>query len=338
MPQNPGPDSPDDRDEPDNPSNPDGMDTPDDQDGMTTPDGTDGTDGTDGMDAVRAARRRRFAEAAREERPDLALLCLLIAAEADPALDEAGIDAAQIELDRLAGLLPYAPARRPTAPADGAPAVWARNLADLLGTRCGFGGSAADYRRLESSLLHDVLRRRRGLPILLSVVWTEVARRAGAPVYGVALPGHFVVGFGDPYGRHVLADPFAGGRLLTDEDAALLVADATGTEAGPGLTERMLTPAGPLETVQRILNNIRAWAQVRPEQSAVQLWAVELSLLLPSHPAQLRHEHAQLLVQRGEFTAGAAELEEYARVVAEVDPAAAAAVRRQAAAARAMLN
>ncbi|MFE7610714.1 transglutaminase-like domain-containing protein [Streptomyces celluloflavus] len=288
----------------------------------------------DSTAAARAARRRRFAEAAREERPDLALLCLLIAAEADPALDEAGIDAAQIELDRLAGLLPYAPAARP----DTAPAVWARNLAELLGTRCGFGGSAADYRRLESSLLHDVLRRRRGLPILLSVVWTEVARRAGAPVYGVALPGHFVVGFGDPYGRHVLADPFAGGRLLTDEDAALLVANATGTESGPGLTERMLTPAGPLETVQRILNNIRAWAQVRPEQSAVQLWAVELSLLLPSHPAQLRHEHAQLLVQRGEFTAGAAELEEYAQVVAEVDPAAASAVRRQAAAARAMLN
>ncbi|MEV7470532.1 transglutaminase-like domain-containing protein [Streptomyces kronopolitis] len=279
-----------------------------------------------GPDAARAARRRQFAEAARAERPDLALLCLLIAAEADPALDEAGLDEAQIELDRLAGLLPYAPA--------GGPEAWARNLASLLGARNGFGGSPADYRRLESSLLHEVLRRRRGLPILLSVVWMEVARRAGAPVYGVALPGHFVVGFGDPLGAHVLADPFGGGRPLSEEDTALLVAGATGEP----LSRRMTAPAGPLEIVLRVLNNIRAWAQARPEHSAVQLWALELSLLLPSHPARLRHERAQLLVERGEFLAGAAELEEYARVVEAVEPAGAKQIRRQAAAARAMLN
>ncbi|MFJ6747096.1 transglutaminase-like domain-containing protein [Streptomyces sp. NPDC091266] len=286
-------------------------------------------------DGARDARRRQFAEAVREERPDLALLCLLIAAEADPALDEAGIDAAQIELDRLAGLLPYAPA--------GGPLAWARNVAELLGTQCGFGGAAADYRRLESSLLHEVLRRRRGLPILLSVVWIEVARRAGAPVYGVALPGHFVVGFGAAPpdtgapaapGGQVLVDPFGGGRVLDGEDAALLVAGATGGQ----LSEGMLTPADPLEIVLRILNNIRAWARARPEQSAVQLWALDLSLLLPSRPARLRHERAQLLVERGEFLAGAAELEEFAKVMEPVEPDTASAVRRQAAAARARLN
>lgn len=81
---------------------------------------------------------------------------------------------------------------------------------ELLGEQGGFHGTPADYQRLESSLLHEVLRRRRGLPILLSVVWMEVARRAGAPVYGVALPGHFVVGFG-PEEEQVLADPFDGG-------------------------------------------------------------------------------------------------------------------------------
>ncbi|MFF4601659.1 transglutaminase-like domain-containing protein [Streptomyces sp. NPDC001339] len=275
---------------------------------------------------ARAARRRLFADTARAERPDLALLCLLIGAEADPALDQTGMDEAQIELDRLAGLLPYHPA--------GGPGAWARNLAELLGTRSGFAGSPGDYRWLDSSLLHKVLRRRRGLPILLSVVWMEVARRAGAPVYGVALPGHFVVGFGDPYGAHVLADPFAGGRLLTDDDAELLVAGATGGRLTAAVTE----PADPLDIALRVLNNIRAWAQARPEHSAVQLWALELSLLLPSHPARLRHEHAQLLVQRGEFLAGAAELEEYAQVVEAVEPAGAKAVRRQAAAARAMLN
>ncbi|MFB7506383.1 transglutaminase family protein, partial [Streptomyces broussonetiae] len=121
-----------------------------------------------------AALRRRFAEEARSERPDLSALCLLIGAAADGSLDEAGIDAAQLELDRLAGELPYRP---------GGPHAWAEAVRRLLGDRYEFHGTAGDYQRLESSLLHEVLRRRRGLPILLSVVWLEVARRAGAPVY-----------------------------------------------------------------------------------------------------------------------------------------------------------
>ncbi|WP_432054094.1 tetratricopeptide repeat protein [Streptomyces sp. bgisy022] len=268
--------------------------------------------------------RRRFAEEARSERPDLATLCLLLAAEADGTLDEPGLDAAQIELDRLAGLLPHRP---------GGPRAWAVALRDLLGERCGFHGTPADYRRLESSLLHEVLRRRRGLPILLSVVWMEVARRAGAPVYGVALPGHFVVGFGQD-GPPVLADPFDGGRLMTGADADLVVAGTTGGSLDPS----MLTPADPLDVVLRVLNNIRAWAAARPEHSAVALWALDLSLLLPSHPARLRYERAQLLVQRGSFVDGAAELEAYAEVVAAVDEPAADRIRGQARAARALLN
>jgi hypothetical protein len=90
--------------------------------------------------------------------------------------------------------------------------------------------------------------------------------------------------------------------------------------------------------VLRILNNIRAWATGRPERSDVALWAVELALLLPSHPARLRYERAQLLVQRGDFLAGAAEIDAYADVVAAVEPTAAATLRAHARAARARLN
>jgi hypothetical protein len=100
----------------------------------------------------------------------------------------------------------------------------------------------------------------------------------------------------------------------------------------------MLAPADPLDIVLRVLNNIRAWAAARPERSDVALWSVELSLLLPSHPARLRYERAQLLVQRGDFLTGAAELDAYANVVAAVDEPAASRVRQQAHAARAMLN
>ncbi|WP_030203933.1 transglutaminase-like domain-containing protein [Streptomyces sp. NRRL S-87] len=271
--------------------------------------------------------REEFASAAREERPDLARLCLLLAAEldpGDPGLDERGIDEAEIELDRLAGELPYG-----MRDARG----WASALAGLLGGRYGFQGVPVDYQKLESSLLHEVLRRRRGLPIMLSVVWMEVARRAGAPVYGVALPGHFVVGFGDPAER-VLADPFAGGRPLTGTDAELLVVGATGSPLDPSHLE----PAPPLAIVQRILGNIRAWAAARPEQSGVQLAALELALRMPSHPARLRYERAQLLVQRGEFLRGAAELDSYAAIVTAYDPPGGDRIRAEAAAARAMLN
>ncbi|MER5755628.1 transglutaminase-like domain-containing protein [Streptomyces sp. NPDC002088] len=271
-----------------------------------------------------AELRLRFAEEVRCERPDLSELCLLVGAAADGGLDEAGMDAAQMELDRLAGQLPFRP---------GGPAAWAGALRSVLGERCGFHGSPADFQWLESSLLHQVLRRRRGLPILLSVVWMEVARRAGAPVYGVALPGHFVVGFG-PAEEQVLADPFDGGRVLSGSDAELLVAGATGAALHPS----MLVPADPLEVVLRILNNVRAWAAARPERSDVALWAVELSLLLPSHPARLRYERAQILVQRGDFVGGATELETYAELVDAVDSAAAQRVRGQALAARARLN
>lgn len=279
-----------------------------------------------------AELRRRFAEEARSERPDLAALCLLVGAQADGTLDDAGLDAAQMELDLLAGQLPFRP---------GSPEAWAAAVRDLLGERYGFHGVAADYQRLESSLLHEALRRRRGLPIMLSVVWLEVARRAGAPVYGVALPGHFVIGFGPETGPgpgsqegRVLADPFDGGRVLSGNDAEVLVAGATGA----GLRASMLEPAAPLDVVARVLNNIRAWAAARPERSDVGLWAIELALLLPAHAARLRYERARLLVQRGEFTTGAGELEAYAEVVAAVDETVAEQVRGEARAARAMLN
>ncbi|KND32239.1 transglutaminase family protein [Streptomyces acidiscabies] len=257
--------------------------------------------------------RRLFAEEARAERPDLATLCFLIGAEADASLGPSDLDALQVELDRLAGELPYRP---------GGARAWAEAVRVLLGERYGFRGDASDYQRLGSSLLPQVLERRRGLPILLSVVWIEVARRAGAPVYGIAAPGHFVVGFGSR-AEQVVADPFDGGRVM---------------EGGPRSASREVGAADPLAVVARILNNVRAWAGGQLERSGDALWAVELGLLLPSHPAQLRYERGKLLVQRGDYLGGALELEGYAEVVGAVDEGAAEKVRGEALGARALLN
>ncbi|WP_431680286.1 transglutaminase family protein [Kitasatospora sp. KL5] len=285
--------------------------------------------------------RTRFRTEARAERPDPVLLCLLAAAEhplgstpGDPAppptLDEL-LTGCQAALDRHAAAVRKAVAeRRPAGPEE-----TAALLAAVLGGRERFHGRKADYRRLESSLLPEVLRRRRGLPIMLSLVWIGVAARAGITVHGIALPGHFIVAVGGPAGGndYVLADPFHGGRLLDLDDTAALV-----TAAGHTFTPELLTPAQPLDIVLRVLGNIRSWAADRPEHARTQLWATELALLLPRHPAQLRLERAELLVRTGDFLAGAREMEEYARILDAFDPESAAKARQDARAARHRLN
>lgn len=152
-----------------------------------------------------AASREWFAEVVRTEPVDLALACLLVGAEVEPNLDPLPH---LVTLDRLAE------SASPRVATAGSAAEQAAGLQAALGERAGFAGGSADYLDLRSSLLHSVLERRRGLPILLSVVWLEVAHRLGVPAYGVGLPGHFIVAIGTPTGDTVLVDPFAGGRLL----------------------------------------------------------------------------------------------------------------------------
>ncbi|WP_374199899.1 transglutaminase family protein [Kitasatospora sp. SUK 42] len=285
--------------------------------------------------------RDRFRTAARTEDPDPVLLCLLAAAEHDPVLDPGdpgeppGVDAVlaacEAALERHAAAVRLAVAERsPSGPEE-----TAALLAAVLGGRERFHGRQSDYRRLESSLLPDVLRRRRGLPIMLSLVWIAVGQKAGLTVHGIALPGHFIVAVGGPTGgeQYVLADPFHGGRLLDPADVEHLVA-ASGHEFTPAL----LTPAQPLDIVLRILGNIRAWAADRPEHARTQLWATELALLLPRHPAQLRLERAELLVRMGDFLGGSAEMDSYAQILDAFDPDGAAKVRQEARAARHRLN
>ncbi|MFJ1752191.1 transglutaminase family protein [Kitasatospora sp. NPDC088134] len=283
--------------------------------------------------------RNRFRAEARAERPDPVLLCLLAAAEhtlGDPGDSEqpdldALLTACQAALDRHAAAIRKAVAeRRPSGPEE-----TAALLAAVLGGRERFHGRQSDYLRLESSLLPEVLRRRRGLPITLSLVWSAVAARAGLTVHGIALPGHFIVAVGGPVGgdEYVLADPFHGGRLLDVPDVERLVA-ASGHRYSPEL----LTPAQPLDLVLRVLGNIRRWAADRPEHARTQLWAAELALLLPRHPAQLRLERAELLVKTGDFLGGAAEMDSYAEILDAFDPESAAKVRQEARSARHRLN
>lgn len=252
--------------------------------------------------------REDFRRAVWAEPVDLGLACLLMCQEVNPDLD---VSVGLAELDRLASGVPAADRSDPAA--------CALALHSALGA---FGGSADDYADPRATLLHEVLRRQRGLPILLSVVWLEVARRAGLPAFPIGLPGHFLVGVGTPKGPHAVVDVFTSGTML-DSDPP----DSR--------------PYDPREVVLRVLNNVRAQAAARPvmvESSRTALWATELSLLLPRHPVQLRRELGVLLVQVGDFVRGATELEAYADAVAQVDAPGATQSRQEARMARSRLN
>jgi regulator of sirC expression with transglutaminase-like and TPR domain len=278
---------------------------------------------------VSAASRERFADVVRaggaagdpdDVRLDLALLLLSAEALPDDETTGAGLDS--LVADGLAQL----DALAAHVPDEGRDDL---RLRTALGA---FAGTSSDYSHLESSLLPEVLRRRRGLPILLSTVWTEVARRAGVPAYGVGLPGHFVVGVGDPDGTRVLVDPFTGGRLLPYDRARDIAA-----ETGRSLRPEHLRPHDPIDTIDRVLGNVRAWATT-PERARHRLWAAELGLLLPRHDLGLRRDYGEALVAVGRYVEAAKVLEDYADTIQGPMPLEAEHARRIARQARARLN
>jgi regulator of sirC expression with transglutaminase-like and TPR domain len=264
--------------------------------------------------------RARFAEVVRSEPVDVGLACLLIGGEVEPSLD---VDSSLEVLDLIATQV------RLRLHGHTSPDVVAESLRRVLHMGHRFGGTDADYDDVRSSLLHEVLVRKRGLPILLSVVWTEVAARLGVQAYALGLPGRVHVLLGEPEDRHVVVDPWEGGRVLDRKELA---------QRAQGLP---IVPMSANDLLLRLLNNVRVLAARRPpglEAAAARLWAVELSLLLPRHPVGLRRERGELLVRLGDHLGGAEELETYALVVDGSDEAAATAARRAARLARAQLN
>lgn len=270
------------------------------------------------------ASRARFAEIVRSSPVDLGLACLLLAAETDP-LVEPDIDAGLQALNDLAAQV----AEAGPVPTDAEAA--ADYLRVALADRAGFRGFPEDFADLRSSLLPDVLERRRGLPILLSIVYVEVARRLGVPAHVIALPGRVVVGIGD-LAEGVMLDPYDDGRRLHPDDAVALVASM-----GMRFDPSQLAPADGADVLARVLTNIRALAS-RQQRPRVQLWAVELSMLLPHYPMQLRRERATLRTRLGDFQAASEDLEAYGDVLEPVDPQGAEQVRREARLVRSRLN
>ncbi len=118
----------------------------------------------------------------------------------------------------------------------------------------GFRGNFEDYYDPRNSYLNEVLDRRLGIPITLSVVYMEVARRCGLAVQGIGLPGHFIVEARRGTDS-VLLDPFHGGAVLTLEDCERLVQEAYGDSLP--FAEEHLAPVRKRQILTRMLNNLK---------------------------------------------------------------------------------
>jgi regulator of sirC expression with transglutaminase-like and TPR domain len=215
---------------------------------------------------------------------DVAELALCLARDEYPSLDVEGYLA---EIDAMAREV------RQAAPGGVEAALAA--LCRYLFHDLGFRGNDTAYYDPRNSYLNEVLDRRLGIPITLSVVAIAVGRRSGMQVEGIGLPGHFigkVVG----QGRQLLFDPFHGGRPLSEEQCEALVERATGAafHVSPEALEAIAL--GPL--IQRILANLKG-AYLREGDFRRVVRVIERLQQLDPSDVQLHRDLGAALLQSG---------------------------------------
>ncbi len=174
---------------------------------------------------------------------DLAEAALCLARDEYPALD------VEAYLSELAGM-----GHEARAYVRGPLGERVHGLCRYLFHDMGFRGNVREYYDPRNSYLNEVLDRRTGLPITLSLAAVAVGTRAGLDVVGVGLPGHFVVKV-IAGGEEALFDPFHGGRRLTPEQCEVLVEQVTGEPFRA--TPDALAPVSPAAFLLRMLTNLK---------------------------------------------------------------------------------
>ncbi len=254
--------------------------------------------GAPGLGSRAEARRRFKALVEGKESFDLLAACLLVAAEEYPALDLgaeiARVDALGREALRRVGALSNVFARLDA-------------LRSLLFEDLGFRGSGDQYDDPRNSYLNEVLGRRIGIPITLSILYVEVASRAGIRASGVALPGHFVARV-DEGERTVFVDPFHGGNVITEDDCRDLTARTTGRSS---LFRRdLLAGADAPAILTRLLHNLKRVYLAREDYPRAHAAVERILIVSPGEHREIRDRgflHAHL----GRTDAAVADLEAY---------------------------
>jgi len=249
------------------------------------------------MDADPAAREFAAAVSRPDGQIELARAALLIAKSEYPPLD------AEANLDRLEALARRA--RTSRAIAD--PLGQLHRLRECIFEEEGFSGNSEDYSDPRNSYLNDVLDRRLGIPITLSLVLIEVGRRLGLEMEGIGLPGHFITG-ARVEGEQVLLDPFNRGAILTAEGCREVVARALGqpVDLGP----EHFAPVTNRQFLARMLSNLKV-SYWRREQWDKVVAVIDRLLVLHPDAGGERRDRGFALSNQGEVARGLADWERY---------------------------
>jgi len=259
------------------------------------------------------AARERFAQvvAGSEEDLDLAEAALLIAQEENPVLDVAAY------LRRLDHLAAAVRARLPESPG---PTDMIDSLNVQLFQEEGLTGNEQEYYDPRNSFLNEVLDRKTGIPISLSVIYLEVGRRLGLPLVGVGFPGHFLVKYSGSDGDIVL-DPFFGGISLTHEQLTQKLRTAYGDQH-PILSQvsRLLIPTSKKEILVRMLRNLKAIYLQQGDFTRALASIDRLLLVVPNEALEVRDRGA--VHQRlGQIQAALQDFRRYLQIAPQAEDA-----------------
>jgi len=177
----------------------------------------------------------------------------------------------------------------------------------------GFTGNAGNYYDPRNSCLNEVLTARTGIPIALAVVYLEIARRLARPVYGIGLPGHFLVQYRDAeFAAYI--DVFHEGRLLTAAECFELARQSAGMPLSDD--PRMLAPVGKRQIAIRMLRNLRnVYFNRRAYTKALQ--ALDLLIAAEPEAAAEYRQRGVIHLQRRNRVAARNDLEAYLRLATD---------------------
>jgi len=240
---------------------------------------------------------------------DLAEGAFLIARDEYPALD---ISACRAQIDAMGDEV-----RPRVAEAGSNPFAIIDALGMYLFRELGFRGNTEDYFDPRNSYLNDVLERRRGIPITLSIVYMAVAARAGVRVEGVGFPGHFLVRYADGE-RRVLIDPYHAGAVLLPDDCRRRLKTTFG-RAMP-LEDRYFATASSRQILVRVLGNLKHIYWKRRDHARTLRVIDRVLALKPGDPQSIR-DRGVVHLRLAHLGSAAEDLETYVRLSPGADDA-----------------
>ena len=172
-------------------------------------------------------------------------------------------------------------------------------------------GNREDYYDPRNSFLNDVLDRGLGVPITLSIIYMEVAKRVGLPLSGVGMPGHFLLKHYGEAGQEILIDCFNRGDVLSRQDCQTRLDEIYSGEMK--LRPEFLHPIGRRQILTRMLNNLKTvYLSTRNFRKALPV--ADLILVIYPQSAEDVKQRALLRYSMGMQGLASEDLDEYLKL------------------------